>query len=568
MNVAPNGLFAARLSCPLASLLLALFTSVAVAQDEDPFKSTAGRPEAADTTGFGAAGGSDVRIPVPTRGGVTFGPLGCPVVVVDGKVYSIKDGRLITELNIDHEADRVTVLSDDGKWFAYGRQSRSQANTPITIYSTETGREVFEVPGQNLRYNDFAMFSLNKYLLVGGRRSTDIQVWDFQNGKMIKSIPVPGNSFWQIEPGNITFTSDGKYYATVANDMLGVLKTATGKVAVIMEPPGDMDASGKPVMNNTSTIRPRTPKVRQSPTRSLTDSRFVLNDIKAMRFSPDNTELAAVSSRPVPRLICWDNRGKIIMDGALDLPSNSFFSDHTIQWLPDNSGWLVSGHLYQRESQRIVFGFRSDFASEVNICVLDKNRLFGSYRLGSLMEAYEIPWTEINASLKALAENAPAHLAPGQSVSLHMQLTGISGDQAETMRMITEAFTKRLARDDIKIASGQKTIFRVRLSEKAGDTLPIYQRQSVFDFRGTDTGRTVTERKGMLVMELIVDGQKEPIWRDTINASSARSFTEDINDTTVRQSMMSSLSYSIGNLHIPYFIPKSPDLYALPIVVE
>jgi len=558
----------------VAALFAVMSPPTLLAQDDDPFKANA--PDKPDKGGFGAAeeafggaGGKDLRIPLKSNSAVAFGPLGCPVVVVDGKVWSIKDGRLLQTLDLDHQTNHTAVLSDDGRWLAYGRQGHNTDNNPIAIFSTESGEEVFEVPGQDDRYTDFVTFSLNKYLLLGGRTSTDIQVWDFQAGKMIKLIETAGNAGPKIEKGKIAFTSDGKYYAVTAGGELGVCKTTTGKPVVIMSPPSEMDRNGQRSVAAAPAIRPRNPKVRSTSIRSGTDGTFVYAWLQAMKFSPDDKELAAISTHPVPRLMCWDNRGKIIMDEKLDLPPGIAFWNHSIQWLPDNSGWLVTGHLYDRATRRIVMGFRQEFGSDNHIWVMDKEHLLASYgRNAGALETIQIPWQEIHKSLKALADKEPAHLAPGQAVSLQMQLTGLGGDQAETMRILTEAFTRRLQRDGLTLASSQKTVFRVRFSEAAGDTLPIYERQSPFDFRGHDTGRTATERKGNMVLEMVVEGEPQPLWRDTISASSSRSFQEDINDANIRKSMLDSLSYRIGELNIPYFIPKSDELYALPVVVE
>ena len=131
-----------------------------------------------------------------------------------------------------------------------------------------------------------------------------------------------------------------------------------------------------------------------------------------------------------------------------------------------------------------------------------------------------------------------------------------------------DALGQRLQRDGIKIANGQKTTFHLRSSEQAGDTLPIYSCQSPFDFRGNDTGRTATERKGSLVVELTAAGEESPLWREALDASSARSFREDINDASIRTTMLESLTHQIGELYLPYFIAKDEKLLALPAVFQ
>ncbi len=99
-------------------------------------------------------------------------------------------------------------------------------------------------------------------------------------------------------------------------------------------------------------------------------------------------------------------------------------------------------------------------------------------------------------------------------------------------------------------------MFTLRVSEKAGDTLPIYQRQSPFDLRGKDTGRKATERLGTLVVELTTKGQAAPLWREKLEGTSRRSFSEEINDATMRKSLMESLSHEISELPMPYLFRR------------
>jgi len=134
--------------------------------------------------------------------------------------------------------------------------------------------------------------------------------------------------------------------------------------------------------------------------------------------------------------------------------------------------------------------------------------------------------------------------------------------------MIGTSLTQRLARDGIRAEKECPTYFRLKFAEEAGDELPIYERQSRWDFRGQDTGQTATEAKGSLIVELIVPGRDKPIWRETLSALSSRSYDGDINDATVRKSMLESLGRQISLLSFPYYIPESEDLPALPLVIE
>lgn len=57
------------------------------------------------------------------------------------------------------------------------------------------------------------------------------------------------------------------------------------------------------------------------------------------------------------------------------------------------------------------------------------------------------------------------------------------------------------------------------------------------------------------------------LWRDTLQATSATSFREEINGTTARNSILENLARQMNRLSIPHFIPASPEHLALPVVI-
>jgi hypothetical protein len=355
----------------------------------------------------------------------------------------------------------------------------------------------------------------------------------------------------------MAFTSDGQYLAAVNDSQLVVYKTSTSKPAAKMSAPLAMERSS--AEGGSKEAR------RPDPS----DAVFVYAWLQDLAFSPDSTELAGLSTHPRPRLMCWDQRGKLQLDEPLEqLPSMAFW-EHEVQWLPDQTGWIISGHVYDRATKRIVFGVRKQFAQELKVHALDRDRLLGEFphRPGELT-AIQIPWDRIHASLKAMKDGVEAILSPSTPVSVNIELAGLRGDQEETVRAIGDAMVARLARDGVKVQRGQSTTFQVRFSESAGDQLAIYERQGRFDFRGRDTGRRATGARGVLVIELLAEGEEKPLWRDTLNASNSSSFSEDINDASVRKSMLENLARDIRELNVPYFIPKSEELLALPVVVR
>jgi hypothetical protein len=300
------------------------------------------------------------------------------------------------------------------------------------------------------------------------------------------------------------------------------------------------------------------------------DAVFVYAWLQDLGFAPDAQELAGVSTHPDPRLLCWDNRGKLVLDEPLyQLPRMAFW-EHELEWLPDKSGWIISGHVYDRATKRVVLGVRKEFAKDLRVHALDRDRLIGEFpHSPGELQVIQIPWERINASLQAMRDGVPAILSPAKPVSINLQLGGLRGDQQETAKILGDALVERLGRDGVRVERGQSTTFQVKFAEKAGDQLPIYERQSPFDRHGRDTGRRATEAQGSLVLELLAPGQPQPLWRDSLTAANATSFSQEvINDATVRKSMLENLAREIRELKIPYFIPESEELLALPVVIQ
>lgn len=264
----------------------------------------------------------------------------------------------------------------------------------------------------------------------------------------------------------------------------------------------------------------------------------------------------------------WNTKGELALDEPVPMP-RTISHRNTLEWQPDGSGWLVNGYLFDRASKRVTLSIRVPFASEVLPHLLDKDRVIGVFGDDdSRLQTFTIPREKLSAALKQMAAKAPSYLAPGEAVSLELELAGLRGDEVETRRVLVEALTRRLARDGIPTADNRSTVLRLKLAEEAGDRLPIFERQSPFDFKGKDTGKMATEAKGAAVLELGVKGEDKPLWRGHLRAMSGRSFKEEITDATVRKSMLENLSRQLSGMDMPYFIPKSKDTVALPAVVE
>ncbi|HEX4611950.1 MAG TPA: WD40 repeat domain-containing protein [Urbifossiella sp.] len=492
-----------------------------------------------------AWGGGGAAVPLKHDSRVTFGPPGCPVFIVDQDVYDLKTFKVIRQLPDGYERYARRALSRDGRYFAVTKKGWNEEDTETYVYATDTGEKALTIPpAAKGAYVDNLAFFAGSHLFLGGRHGPGIQVWGIADGKMAGELTCPEK---QVRETTVAYTPDGATYATINRDKVVVAATSTNRTVAVMATPGDGPGE-----------RPN----------GIHGGTFIYAWAKGMAFSPDGSELALFSTHSVPRLLVWNTKGQLVVDSPVPMPQ-FVGHDTTLEWLPDGSGWLVNGYLFDRATKRVLLSVRVPFASSVLPHLADQNRLIG--RLGgeeNALQAAPIPWGKLQAALKAAEDKADAYLAPGQPVALDLQLNGLRGDANETRTLLGQALTKRLARDGIPVAAQAPTVVRMKLSEQAGDALPIRERQSPFDFQGRDTGRKATEAKGSVVLELWAQGESAPLWRGSLTAGSSRSFSEEINDATVRKSMLENLGRQLDSLEVPYFMPRDKDTLALPAVID
>jgi len=200
------------LSTALAVLILAAPLAAQKKDDDDPFatpsKTDPKKPSPKDKANGTWGSDGELRMPVDYKNLPTFGPAGCSVCVVGPSVIDLKTLKTVVELDGKYESRGMKALSAAGKYFAAVDKTPNITGTTVTVWATDTGKKVLEVPGQREAYVDFLELARDKYLLVGGRHNRQIDVWDIETGKITKSLTVPDR---RVEPNKITFTPDGKY---------------------------------------------------------------------------------------------------------------------------------------------------------------------------------------------------------------------------------------------------------------------------------------------------------------------------------------------------------------------
>ncbi len=182
------------------------------------------------------------------------------------------------------------------------------------------------------------------------------------------------------------------------------------------------------------------------------------------------------------------------------------------------------------------------------------------------IEVVALPWPKVDASLKAIASKAPAHVRPGQPVTVKVDVDAVRfGNAEEVRKALTQTLTERLAAEGIPVANGQSVVLHARYGEAAGKTLNEMQGGGPLPgFGGTPTGRTVQATKAGCEIAWEVPGLGS-VWSDRIDFDPSNLMVRgEATDAKAREAAFGALRHSLNGLAIPYFIPKGGGLATLP----
>ncbi len=512
-------------------------------------------------------GPSEPSIPVGDREVVTFGVPGCPVLVVGTTVWNIDQQSVQSTLQRGYEDRGLTALSADGKFFAATESASHNRDNPVFVWHATTGEPYFRIPGDGSGTTDFLAIAGDR-VFVGGRSSNRLTVWSLSQAREERTVDLPGR---KVEHNNTAIAHDGLRVATIDNSKLVLIQVDTGETIVKMRAPKHIKEERGPKLPEGMVRVDRGGWIVDDDGGPADESecRSIYSSLKGMQFSPGSRELVAVSTHPKPRVICWNDQGRRILDEVLNADRHSF-GRQTIGWFPNKNAWLLGNNVFDRESGKIVLSVAGARGHDLRLQVQDDGHLLGTFAHSrNALQPMEIPWDRIRQSLAQLEEeDTPALLSPAKPVSIVFELGTLRGNQNKTVQDLGVALRERLGRDGFEVEKGQSTFFRVRFSEQAGDTVAVHERQTPFDRRGRDTGQRVQEAEGEVVVELIVPGKDEPVWRDSLSAGSDSSYRGEVNDMTVRDTMVENLGNRMDELNFPYFIPESEDMLALPVILE
>ncbi len=512
------------------------------------------------------SGQSDmIAIPAGRAAGarITLGRVGCPALIDGNSVWYLKQGRKVCELEGKMPFSNMRSLSGNGQYFALIKTEDGNEPAKVMVWNAVTGKRVLEVPAGEDQYFTHILFTLNRYLAVGIRADElALQIWDVESGQQVKTIEIPDRTCQVME-----FSPDGRFLACVWDDGVVVLSSKSGRQVAVMQAPPPVPGVLQDDASETDSRSRRQSSRKTFNAAAQNEIRWVYHELKTLTFSPGGEELVAVTERPSPRLLCWDNRGKLVFDRFINM--TGFGIDVGVHWLPGGRGWIVNGYVIDRKAGRVVLVAAPPFGIDAQPVPLDENRLLGFFGSRDQMTTFHIPWKEIDEALAYMNSDKPAILRPGQAVSLRMQLEGLRGDRQKTETALAEALGKRLEREGFKVIRDAPVVMQIVFTEKAGERLPIIE-GGRFGFGGHDTGQKATEAHGSLLLELLRRDQERPFWSEDLQSSSSRLqlFEETINDATLREDMLRMLASQVDDIEIPCFVPESEEVTPLPIYLH
>jgi hypothetical protein len=194
------------------------------------------------------------------------------------------------------------------------------------------------------------------------------------------------------------------------------------------------------------------------------------------------------------------------------------------------------------------------------------------------LQIVKLPWPKIDAALKALSSDVPAHVKPGQTVTLQIEVGAVrSGTPEQAKVELLKTVTERLEADGIKVADGQPVVISLRYSEEAGATLNEVAGggpgappgPGPGPFGGVATGKTVQGTKAFCDVAYKIAGSNTPFWFNRIDLDPRHIIVRgEASAAKAREATFGMLKSQLIQQPIPYFVPKDSTLATLPGVTQ
>lgn len=284
-------------------------------------------------------------LPLPKMGGfgapvLAFTQPASPFVVVGypdfkqsvSTIYDLQTAKKLGEITVPKRMFRQ-ALSADGKILA-GFPEEFPKQT-LQTFDVATGKTLATLPVEF--GGEFVFFVGNEQVAYRARGGTkrDILIADAKSGKEVGKIPA--EAFLLVPP----IVSPGGAYMVIPKQESIVFWNLR---------------EGKQVAELTTKVRKPTDVPGASP---------AYFQVRGIAFSPDGGLLAAMSEGLDARILVWSMKdGQVVQDIMTDKMTFVAFDGSKIEWLPDESGWLLNGtHVVDRTTGKTIWSMPQDFGT-------------------------------------------------------------------------------------------------------------------------------------------------------------------------------------------------------------
>lgn len=493
-------------------------------------------------------------IPFSASEGFTIGVANCPVMLSGNRVWDKSTRSVRHQLQGVFDGRAQTALSPDGRLFAATSKPPDQQNTAVTVWDTQTGKQLFTAAGESKRFADVVLLSATS-LYIGDRWSEELLVWDCESGSKGKSIKLNAAKF---KRGNAAISKDGQYIAAMAQGRMVILNTADGNIGGLMQNPG------KSVRMKPGSLKSTRSRSKNRTQNIVDEAEPVFAAMQSLSFSVDNQELAGFSTFPRSRFMAWNSMGELTVDRAAasvtsGIPGGAF------QWFDDREAWLVSGSILDRNTGRVVLTTLSDASKHTSVSVYDDDHLVSVLRNSpNELSIIPIPWDTIEDSLQRITHSDEALLAVGSTVSLQVQLATLFGKNSQEFNDVRKAMRDTLTREGLKVDTGSGMLFRINIADDPEEKTSILNRLIPAEMR-RETPNVETQPDGdCVVLELLPTASStEPIWRVNLGSLADLGLAN-----TPKRVAADKLMSLIDEMNFPYYLPSDDKAVGLPIVID
>lgn len=455
-------------------------------------------------------------------GSTLFGGPSADVFVSGRVVRSRKTAGQERLLSGRYSDEGLSVLSDDGKWFAATVTDRLDRDFVVRVWNTETGAIQFEIKGDGRR-RVRNLFLSGRFLYLETDRATQLQVWNLQKRIQEGLVAMPSG---RLRSQRMGMTKDGAAFATIVSDEYAIIDGRSGAVTSSLAAP--------------SPPKIQVAMVKSSIGLSRTGSNELIQSTRILDFSDDQLQLAAVRTLPQPTLTIWNEAGLLQDDLPFGVGAKSCQSD-AVHWLTNRRAWLVNGSIVDGKNRRVVVCVPHDDEQIATIGLQDDDHLLTTVRsdAGSIYRR-QIPWEHIDASLQSMPGDESALLKPGASVQLSVDVTDQDNTGMILRPMLERALEQKLRTEKISIGEDAKLTFRL-------------------------LSRKVAHRDDLVtLLELVESEDERVLWYAVVGPS----LQIKADDFAAQKTIAEEISRKISTLAIPYYVPSDSARIMLPYCIE